>query len=173
MLVIDMLVTGTQPILIGIHVGLHIKFSFVAQVSFHDQQFDTKTFKGLLHYLQCPPVCVPARLQEFLLLLLPPSPSPVPSPSTTPIPSPPSPPSPLVTSLLNPVTPLLTPVTPCYTPVTPYYNSLAPCYPPFPPCYTHVIPCYIRVTPLPEYQIQIFVSLPISSSPPQNYGLHG
>ena len=41
MLVTDMLVTGTQPILIGIHVGLHITFSFVAHVSFHDQQFDT------------------------------------------------------------------------------------------------------------------------------------
>ena len=65
-----MLVMGTQPILIGIHLGLHITFSFVAHVSFQDQQFDTKTFKDLLHYLQCPPVRAPARLQEFLLLLL-------------------------------------------------------------------------------------------------------
>ena len=63
MLVTVMLVTGTQPILIGIHVGLHITFSFVAHVSFQDQQFDTKTFKDLLHYLQCPPVRVGARLQ--------------------------------------------------------------------------------------------------------------
>ena len=71
MLVTDMLFMGTQPILIGIHVGLHITFSFVALVSFQDQQLDTKTFKDLSHYLQCPPVCASARVQEFLLLLLP------------------------------------------------------------------------------------------------------